>query len=153
MAILETISETISSTGREIADKTKEISEIGKLKAKIASEEKVIRHTYYEIGKKFFESAPADVSEDFAPLFKLADEATENIKTFRAEINELKGVIVCEECGNLMDKGNLFCGKCGAKLPIVEEDICDCEECECDDCAECTECEAAADEVTDEKAE
>lgn len=149
MAILETISETISTTGREIADKTKEISEIGKLKTKIISEEKTIRHTYYEIGKKYYESAPSEISEDFEPLFKLADEATENIKTFRAEINELKGVIVCEECGNLMEKGNLFCGKCGAKLPIIEEDVCDCEEC---DCESCTECEAA-EEVTDEKAE
>lgn len=118
MAILETISETITSTGKEIAGKTKEIGEIGKLKSKISLEEKEIRKAYFEIGKLYYESAQS--AEGYEEYFTIADEAHASIKAYRAEINEIRGVIICTECGNPMAKENLFCGKCGAKLPVVE---------------------------------
>ena len=119
MAILETISETITSTGKEIAGRTKEIGEIGKLKTKIAAEEKEIRKAYFEIGKLYYESKQSH--EGYEEYFTIADEAHANIKAFKAEINEIRGVIICADCGNAMGKDNLYCGKCGAKLPVVEE--------------------------------
>ena len=51
------------------------------------------------------------------------DTRKRRIKKMKFELQSLKGVKVCPKCqSEVMDKFQ-FCGVCGAKLPVSEEDF------------------------------
>ena len=57
------VTDVINNAANEVTDKAKEISEVSSLNGQIRSQEKLIEHTYLEIGKKYYE-AHKDATED-----------------------------------------------------------------------------------------
>ena len=106
----------ISSTTTGLSEKAKNISEIGNLKRKIQYEEERIVEIYADIGKSLYENRN-QTPEDFAPLCDDIDVRKRRIKKMRLEMNELRGIKLCETCGTEVDERYLYCGVCGSKLP------------------------------------
>lgn len=112
--------ETIGSTASGVADKAKSISEVSNLKRKIAYEEERIVEIFADIGKSLYENRNQDMSA-FAPLCDDIDVRKRRIKRMRLELNEIRGVKLCETCGAEVDEKYQYCGVCGAKLPSSRE--------------------------------
>ncbi len=111
---------SIGSTATGVADKAKSISEVGNLKRKIAYEEERIVEIFADIGKSLYENRNQDM-EDFAPLCDDIDLRKRRIKRMRLEMNEIRGIKLCETCGTEVDEKFQYCGVCGAKLPSSRE--------------------------------
>ena len=111
---------SIGSTATGVADKAKSISEVGNLKRKIAYEEERIVEIFADIGKSLYENRNQDLSA-FAPLCDDMDVRKRRIKRMRLEMNEIRGVKLCETCGTEVDEKYQYCGVCGAKLPSSRE--------------------------------
>lgn len=110
----------ISSTTSGISEKAKSISEIGNLKRKIQYEEERIVEIYADIGKSLYENRNQGY-EVFAPLCDDIDVRKRRIKKMRLEMNELRGIKLCETCGTEVDERYVYCGVCGSKLPSSRE--------------------------------
>lgn len=103
-----------------ISNKTKEISESSNLKKKILYEQERIQEIYAEIGEKFYKNPNGDMSS-LLELCEDIDKRKNRIKNMSVQQNALKGKRICPKCKSMFDDTNDFCGKCGAKLTILEE--------------------------------
>ena len=117
MGIFDKVGETINTT----ADKAKSISELSNLKKRLQYEEERIEEIFSEIGKKYFEE-PIQNKKLLDSLCEDIVTRQKRIKRMNFELNELKGIKVCEHCGTQIDEKFMFCGVCGAKLPSFVDD-------------------------------
>lgn len=116
----------LGDMAKTAADKTGDMIEIGKLNAKISTEEAAIAKQKEQIGNFYWEQflsgqeQPATVTE-WCQAIRASQEA---IDALQAEISTLKGeppmnttsAAPCAACGTVNPPGTKFCGNCGGKL-------------------------------------
>lgn len=119
MGIFEKVSETISSTSRDMANKARTVADVSKLKHQIFIEEEKIKDIYTELGKKYYKDNGSNPAEKYAPFCDEAYITKARIEKLKQQIYSIKGIKVCEKCGAEVDEEYQFCGICGAKLPEV----------------------------------
>lgn len=121
MAFFEKFGEKISSAGKDMAKKTKELADITKLNMQIGSEEDNIKSKYIEIGKLYYELFSSNPDERLAPLCTSITESLGKISSYKEQIQSIKGVKKCSNCGAEIVNSALFCSSCGNKTSSEEE--------------------------------
>lgn len=121
--ILKKISETISETGKNVSEKTKQVSDTAKLNAKIISSEHSVSDNYTLIGKYYYDTYKDSPDEEIAEAVNAVTAALATISELKGKRLALKGRIKCTCCNAACPIEDSFCGKCGAELEkhIVEE--------------------------------
>lgn len=117
----------ISNVGQETVKKTKEIAEISKLSSKIKEEEKKIDGLYTELGKKYFELYSRNQVAEIQDICSSITESLQVVEAMKKELQLIKGIRICSNCGTEQDNTVAYCSKCGSKLvekmkaEVVEE--------------------------------
>ena len=114
---------------RKVADKTKCVARIASLRADIAGDNELMRKTYKELGKAYFEAHKDAPEEIFAQMCTDLTLAEERIAAAYAEIDSLKAQLKNNE---------------------IEVEFTECEdECCCDCCKEAEEAAEAVEEAAE----
>lgn len=133
MAFWDNLSQKASETTAKAMQKAKEMSDIAKLNSIISEEETKINNTYYQIGKLYAAMHSNDHEEEFVGMITTLREADEKIGNCRQQIQDIKGVVRCSQCGAEVQVGAAFCSSCGASMPKVQmantDDLIKCESC------------------------
>lgn len=133
MAFWDNLSQKASETTAKAMQKAKEMSDIAKLNSVISEEETKINNTYYQIGKLYVAMHSHDHEEEFTGMIASLMESEEKIRTCRQQIQDIKGVIRCPQCGAEIQSGAAFCSSCGTPMPKVQpvntDDLVRCEGC------------------------
>ena len=116
MAFFDKLGETLSNKSKEVAQKAKDFTEINSLNGQISSQEELIRNTYLQIGKAYFDSHKGDASDPFHQQINVILGAEQKISELRESIRLIKGIAICEKCGAEVPAGSAFCASCGAKI-------------------------------------
>lgn len=154
MAFFGKIGETISKGSADVAKKTRDFAEISSLNSQISSQEDIIRNTYVEIGRLYFETHKGEAEEVYAEQFGKIFDAMAAIEERRQRIRAIKGIKICAQCGAEVASGAAFCASCGNKfevevlqgeviVPEEEPAVIHCPECNAElspDVAFCTAC-------------
>lgn len=119
MAFLENLGKKASETTAKAMQKAKEMSDTAKLNSMISEEEKKINNTYYQIGKLYVTMHANDYEEEFSGMIATLGEVEANIRKYRQQIQDIKGVVRCAQCGAEVQLGVAFCSSCGASMPKV----------------------------------
>ncbi|PXV95639.1 hypothetical protein C8E03_101269 [Lachnotalea glycerini] len=120
MAFLDKLGETISTKGKDVAKRAKELAEVASLNAKINTQEEIIRKAYIEIGQKYYEKNKLDTTNEFGSEFEIISESMDEITKIKKEIQIIKNYKVCSKCGAEAPAEALYCSVCGAQFQIVE---------------------------------
>lgn len=121
MAFFDEMKKSLSSTGKQVAKKTKEITDTYQLKSQIAAENEKIDKFCREIGRKVFEKADAEDEMRFAAEFEFIRDCLAKKNELEAQLADMTGAVYCKECGAKIDKNALFCSRCGAKVEAEEK--------------------------------
>lgn len=105
---------------RVVAEKSKTASEASNLKRKILYEEERIVEIFADIGKKYYKN-PNDDPAGFKILCDDIDTRRRRIKRMRYELNNIRGYKICPKCDAEVNDRFQFCGRCGARLPEVDD--------------------------------
>ena len=92
MEIFDKIGDTITTKGKEVADKAKDMVEVVNLKGQIHSCEEIIKKRYIEIGKIYYEKHGSTPEEEYIDACKDIENAQNTVVDLEARIKELKGV-------------------------------------------------------------
>lgn len=92
MDILDKIGETITTKGREVTDKAKDIAEVTNLKGQIHTCEDIIRKRYIEIGKIYYEKHGSMPEEEYEDACRDIENAQNTVVDLEARIREIKGI-------------------------------------------------------------
>ena len=115
------ILDKIGDVSRGASDKAKSISEANNLKRKILYEEERIGEIFGDIGKKYYKTRNED-PEGLKALCDDIDTRIRRIKKMRFELNGIRGYKICPKCNAEVNERFQFCGRCGARLPDVEDE-------------------------------
>lgn len=105
----------ITNTGKSVADKAKDLTELTRLNAKVVSEENRLSKAYCEIGKLYYAQSQGELGEAYEEQAAAAKAALSEIASLKERIKALKGVRVCVQCGKEIGKNDLYCCSCGAR--------------------------------------
>lgn len=123
--IIKKITDTITETGKNVGEKTKQVGNTAKLNAKIISSERSISENYTIIGKYYYDMYKENPDADIADAVNAVTASLETIEAMKEQLLALKGLVKCDKCGANCPIEDAFCGKCGAVLekpePAVEE--------------------------------
>ncbi len=130
--------------GQDVVKKVRDTSEVSRLNAQIAEEEKSITEAYAQIGKRFYETYQAagkDADDDsgesdadaaggaerpaldevYSGWFDYITAGRERITKLREEIRTIQNVLICPTCGAQCAFNVPFCSNCGTNLRAARE--------------------------------
>ena len=115
------ILDTLGGVTKGASDKAKNMSEANNLKRKILYEEERIVEIFTDIGKKYYKNPDGDAQE-LKLLCDDIDQRRRRIKKMRFELNGIRGYKICPKCDAEVNERFQFCGRCGARLPDMEDE-------------------------------
>lgn len=92
MDFLDKLGDTLSTKGREMSGKAKDLAEIANLKRQISTCEDVIRKNYIEIGKRYYESCGQEPTAEYEEFCRAIANANSGIEELEQKIKEVKGI-------------------------------------------------------------
>lgn len=125
MAFFDDLGKKISQAGQTAVQKTKEMTEIARINGLISDEEKKVNNGYYQIGKLYFTIHQNDYESAFGGMVVAICDAEAKIKDYKQQIQEIKGVVRCENCGAEVANNVAFCSACGAPMPKQDQAVSD----------------------------
>lgn len=121
MDFFDKLGDTISSKSKQVAQKAKDLAELSKLNGQVNTEEEVIQNAYIAIGKRFFEECKENLEGEYVADVEKIKEANRKIDSLKVQINQLKGIIHCPNCGAEIPFNSSFCSSCGQKIETLVE--------------------------------
>ena len=116
MAFWDDFKAKVASTSKKAVDKTKDLTEIAKLKLNIIEQEKKIDSSYEKIGRAYAEANAESADKLLPEEFAAIDAANAKIADYTNRLRELKGLLICPECGKEISGDVNFCPKCGTSI-------------------------------------
>ena len=117
MAIWDDIAKKAAALSDKAVKQARDLSEVAKLKLQIAEAEKAVEDSYTQLGRLYAAAHRSDYEEGFASVMAAVTNAEQTVKTLHQQLQDAKGVTVCEKCGAEVAKDAAFCSACGAELP------------------------------------
>ena len=116
MSFLDQLGKKVSDAGKGVAQQTKNLTEIARLTSVINKEKKMVAQSYTQIGKTYYENHKNDPDAECAAQIALVNKSLEKIAQWREQIQRIKGIVKCPQCGAEIPYGSQFCGVCGTKI-------------------------------------
>ena len=123
MAFLNDLSKKISQTSQDVVKKTKDSSEIYRLEGMISEEDRKINSIYQQLGKLYYELHKDSYEISFeAMVLQINDCENRKIQCLE-QIDKIKGIKKCPQCGSEIPYTAKFCNSCGSQLEVEKADI------------------------------
>ena len=121
MSVISNFGKKFSGKTKEISQKAKIMSETNSLKGIIKGEEGKIDFQYKNIGKLYFEKYGSNPDEEFKEAIEIINASNKKIQETKEEIIKVKSQFCCVNCGKQFKSDDVFCSKCGTKIPRETE--------------------------------
>lgn len=116
MDFFDKLGATLSSAGKDVSQKAKDLSGTAKLNLDIKAKEDLIQKQYTELGRIYYAAHKDDPAAEGMNCIRTICEAEQEIARMRDEILKIKGAVACPNCGAQLPAGTGFCGQCGTKI-------------------------------------
>ncbi|MBE5965444.1 MAG: zinc ribbon domain-containing protein [Lachnospiraceae bacterium] len=120
MDIFDKLGDTITTTGKEVANFAKDVAEMGKLNVQLKETELSRSKLYYKLGKKCYELLKDDPEEEIADVIEAIEKCDAEIARYEEEIAIAKGNRKCRNCGATYPQESSFCPNCGKENPNLK---------------------------------
>ena len=120
MSILDVWEKKACSFTRKTRDKAVSMSEQARIRSLMAGEEKNYHSLCAQIGEKYAQVHREDYGPEFEELMTLVKESLARTQEYQDQINTLRKVRPCPNCGESVPLDFSYCNYCGAKLPEIE---------------------------------
>lgn len=116
MDFFDKLNETLSSTGKTMAEKAKNISDIAAVKRGVLAEEQKLDAIYRELGRSYFQRRGSSPDPDFSLLCGEASLCISKVEEGTRRLRDLRGLCLCPSCGAEVDAEMNYCGICGQRM-------------------------------------
>lgn len=119
MELFEKIGDKITSKSKDVAKKAKDMTELAKLNSRVHDYEGMARGLEQQVGRLYFKENRNNPAAEYMELFQQLINAYGAMERCKEEIQSIKGIRSCINCGADIQTDALFCPSCGAKNEVV----------------------------------
>lgn len=116
MAFFDELGKKLTQVGEAAAEKTKDVAEFTKIKAKSLDVSGKLDKAYIALAKRYLELHPAGDEEAMKLVVDAVYALEDQLKELEKQLQSLKGVVKCTECGAECPADAAFCSVCGAEI-------------------------------------
>lgn len=116
MAFWDDFQKNLNKTADISVKTTNKWIEIGKLNISLNAAKLDLNEIYERIGEYVYESKLVDVkqSQELQELFHEVSKQKVKIREIQAQLNQLRNIYHCEQCGAEIDSNTKYCPYCSA---------------------------------------
>lgn len=92
MDFFEKLGDTITTKGKEVTGKAKDLAEIANLKSQISTCKDVMKKNYIEIGRLYFEKHGEEPEEEYEEFCRAVANAKAGIADLEEQIQKIKEI-------------------------------------------------------------
>lgn len=126
MAFFDNMKGILTQAGQTTVQKTKDLSEIARLKAQVMGAEKQINDLYGKLGYEIYVAYSQSPMPEGEAIIKQLNDLHANIEAWKAQIKVISTVELCPQCGAKLNRDMPFCTNCGtrvaAPVPVENRD-------------------------------
>lgn len=127
MSIIDKLSSGVTEAGNTISQKAKGISDQTKLSGEISKNKARRDESIRKLGEVYYQARIKNEEPDAEELIHEIEQVDGILDKLTESLNQLKGIVICENCGTEIEKGNAFCPSCGT--PVKEPQKIRCPKC------------------------
>lgn len=120
MGFFDEVGKKVADVGQKTMQKTKEISDVARINSTISQAESKINNLYYQIGKLYVCMHAKDYEQEFEGMVNSIVGLERDVQEYKKQIQDVKGVQRCSQCGAEVPRGVAFCSSCGNAMPQFE---------------------------------
>ena len=109
--------DSLNEAGRGFGEAAKDAARTAKLNIRLRSLDDKLSKEYENLGRKYYEKHK---DEDSAENRRIQEIFTEIADT-KDELADIRGEVVCPDCGEYVPKNAKFCPNCGADMNVFED--------------------------------
>ena len=107
----------------DIGRKFGEMTDTSRLNSTINEEERKINANYTQIGKLYVSLHRDNPDPELAVFVQAIAQSEQIIQNSRFQIQKIKGVRTCTNCGGEVSVSSAFCALCGNPMPVENESL------------------------------
>lgn len=111
----------LSKIGQDTKNGVQKVSDSVSISNRITAEKKSLERLFASIGEAVYKESPDVAKEGLEDEWAAVKVAYANIASLNDQLNHVKGIIYCPNCGRPAAKGDKFCAKCGFRLDNLQE--------------------------------
>lgn len=119
----EELGKKLMRLGQDTKSGVQKMGESYQINTKLTDEKKKLDQLFRAIGETVYNANKEKPLEGLEEEFEAIEAIQKNIVEYSDQLNKVKGVLYCTECGREAVKGEKFCASCGAKLPEAEDTL------------------------------
>lgn len=116
MALLDNLEKTFGKVANVTVQKSKEVTQLAKLNTKLAGINRELDEMFASLGRAVYQARKDQPDSPYAQLFARIADKQAQAQALQGQLNEIRDVKVCTQCGTANPKESQFCSKCGASL-------------------------------------
>ena len=113
----------LSKLGQDTKNGVQKMSDSVSISNRISAEKKSLERLFAAIGEAVYKESPDIPKEGLEDEWAAVKVAYANIASLGEQLDHVKGIIYCPNCGRPADKGDKFCAKCGFRLDNLQESL------------------------------
>lgn len=113
----------LSKLGQDTKNGVQKMSDSVSISNRISAEKKSLERLFAAIGETVYKESPDIPKEGLEDEWAAVKVAYANIASLGEQLDHVKGIIYCPNCGRPADKGDKFCAKCGFRLDNLQESL------------------------------
>ena len=113
----------LSKLGQDTKNGVQKVSDSVSISNRISAEKKSLERLFAAIGETVYKVSPDVPKEGLEDEWAAVKVAYANIASLGEQLDHVKGIIYCPNCGRPADKGDKFCAKCGFRLDNLQETL------------------------------
>ena len=111
----------LSKLGQDTKNGVQKVSDSVSISNRISQEKKSLERLFALIGEAVYKENPDSPKAGLEDEWAAVKVAYANIASYTEQLNNIKGLVYCPNCGRPAADGDKFCAKCGFKLNIRPE--------------------------------
>ena len=122
MTFFKQIGKRITNVGQDVAQQTRNLTDMTRLNAKIAEKKEEMSQLLFEMGHDYYQKHRKDTDCEEQDYVERLNALFLEIMKYQDEVELLKASNTCKACGARLAEGASFCMNCGARLGANESE-------------------------------
>ena len=111
----------LSKLGQDTKNGVQKVSDSVTISNRISQEKKSLERLFAMIGEAVYKEQPDTPKAGLEDEWAAVKVAYSNIASYTEQLNNIKGLVYCPNCGRPAASGDKFCARCGFRLNIRPE--------------------------------